>query len=466
MMMMMMVITVANFNSSGRSNQRKRFQGKDEKQKKQDETYRCKEQRANSVELLRKPCRVVGVDLEGEKMDPATVIKVVVKFSGRLIPVSVSLDNTIKDIKALLQPLTNVLPRGQKLIFQGFPFHSLCSLVVQLKLFPSVSNNNMFVLFYSAAGKVLADAMTLRELEVSNGAKIMLVASQGLHQGGGPVLKNAASRPISREKASTLTGKGKTIAPDKSQLERWKSTGVIALAECNLKMLPDEIWDCGSSARVLDASNNSLQELPSKLQCLASLKKIIMNGNGISDQSICWEALSTLKYLTALHLSQNQLTVLPKEIGALSSLKQLHVSFNKLNSLPVEIGLLSKLEILVANNNRISTIDPSIGSCISLVEVDLSSNLITDLPESLGNLQYLKALHLGNNGITTLPSVLFKSCKQLSTLDLHNTEITMEVLRKFEGWNDFDERRCLKHQKQLDFRVMGSGEFDEGADKN
>ncbi|CAN1354594.1 hypothetical protein LINPERPRIM_LOCUS43466, partial [Linum perenne] len=47
---------------------------------------------ANSVELLRKPCRVVGVDLEGEKMDPVTVIKVAVKFSGRLIPVSALLD--------------------------------------------------------------------------------------------------------------------------------------------------------------------------------------------------------------------------------------------------------------------------------------------------------------------------------------------------------------------------------------
>lgn len=37
---------------------------------------------------------------------------------------------------------------------------------------------------------------------------------------------------------------------------------------------------------------------------------------------------------------------------------------------------------------------------------------------------------------------------------------------QFEGWESFDQRRRLKHQKQLDFRVVGSAEFDEGADKN
>lgn len=32
-------------------------------------------------------------------------------------------------------------------------------------------------------GKLLVDGMTLRESEITNGSKIMLMASQGLHQG-------------------------------------------------------------------------------------------------------------------------------------------------------------------------------------------------------------------------------------------------------------------------------------------
>lgn len=42
----------------------------------------------------------------------------------------------------------------------------------------------------------------------------------------------------------------------------------------------------------------------------------------------------------------------------------------------------------------------------------------------------------------------------------------MLFFSQIEGWDDFDERRRAKHQKQLDFRVMGSTEFDEGADKS
>ncbi|KAL6003146.1 hypothetical protein ACLOJK_023369, partial [Asimina triloba] len=43
-------------------------------------------------------------------------ITVHVKFSGRSIPITISPDATVMDLKSHLQPITNVLPRGQKLI--------------------------------------------------------------------------------------------------------------------------------------------------------------------------------------------------------------------------------------------------------------------------------------------------------------------------------------------------------------
>ena len=55
---------------------------------------------------------------------------------------------------------------------------------------------------------------------------------------GGPILKEAQTRPISRriendyKKSDTRT----EIIVDKNRLERWKATGVVAIADCNLKV--------------------------------------------------------------------------------------------------------------------------------------------------------------------------------------------------------------------------------------
>lgn len=60
----------------------------------------------------------IVMELEDPTMADST-IKITVKFGGKSIPLSVSPDCTVKDLKSLLQPITNVLPRGQKLIFKG-----------------------------------------------------------------------------------------------------------------------------------------------------------------------------------------------------------------------------------------------------------------------------------------------------------------------------------------------------------
>ncbi|KAM6598822.1 hypothetical protein CsatA_018431 [Cannabis sativa] len=83
--------------------------------------------------------------------DPTITINV--KFCERSFPILIFPDSAIKELKSLLQPLTNVLPRGQKLISKG---------------------------------KLLVDGMTTRESEVTNGSKIMLMATHG---GGGAVLR-------------------------------------------------------------------------------------------------------------------------------------------------------------------------------------------------------------------------------------------------------------------------------------
>ncbi|KAG4989263.1 hypothetical protein JHK85_032246 [Glycine max] len=145
----------------------------------------------------------------------ATIITINVKFGGVSIPISISPHLTINGFKSLLLPSTNVLPRGQKLIFKGFTFFSF-----------SFSD--------------------------------------------GPVWKKAQVVPKSRKDDSGSNNDMKKI-PVKNRMERWKATGVVALSECNLEVIPDEVWVCGSSARVLDCNNNSITDVPDEIARLTGL---------------------------------------------------------------------------------------------------------------------------------------------------------------------------------------------------
>ncbi|XP_031271791.1 LRR repeats and ubiquitin-like domain-containing protein At2g30105 [Pistacia vera] len=351
-------------------------------------------------------------------------INITVKFTTQSIPITISHDSTVQRLKTTLLPLISISPHGQKLIFKG---------------------------------RLLEDDESLRQSGINNGATIMLVGTKGFYPGDGPMTGGASSRIASTKKE---------IEAEKSRTERWKATNIVALAECNLKDIPDEVWPCAPFIRVLDISHNPIQHVPDRIDCLTRLRKLYLNGNGLPDESISWQGITSLKRLQVLSLSWNCLNTLPSTLGLLTSLQQLNVANNLLTALPIEIGNLTELEILKVNNNRISSIPSSIGNCTSLVEVDLSSNHLSELPDEFCSLHNLKALYISNNAMKSLPNSFFMMCTQLSILDHHHTEITMDTLWQSDGWEDFEERRRAKRRKRNDFGVINSAESDEDADKN
>ncbi|CAL5358992.1 unnamed protein product [Camellia sinensis] len=96
------------------------------------------------------------------------------------------------------------------------------------------------------------------------------MASQGLHQGDGPIRKEAPASSNLRRMADANRGKeGKRddiAAVAKRQFERWKATGFIALSECNLRSIPDEVWTCGPSARDLVIHRNGMEHVVGELK--------------------------------------------------------------------------------------------------------------------------------------------------------------------------------------------------------
>ncbi|KAM0833984.1 hypothetical protein ACQ4PT_063917 [Festuca glaucescens] len=195
-----------------------------------------------------------------------------------------------------------------------------------------------------------------------------------------------------------------------SRVARWRSTGIVALRDARLKVVPNEVLQMGKSLRTLDLTNN----------------KIV-------------GSLSNLQQLT---LSQNSLLYLPRSVGDLCNMLLLNVSDNKLNTLP-----------------------ESIGGCKSLEELQANGNSIEDVPSSICDLACLKSLSLNGNKIRQLPQNILKDCKALQNLSLHDNPISMDHFQEMDGFEQFEARRRKKFDKQIDSNVMmSSTALDEGID--
>ena len=147
-----------------------------------------------------------------------------------------------------------------------------------------------------------------------------------------------------------------------------------------------------------------------------------------------------------LNLSNNNINVLPKEVGELINLKLLWVSSNQIESLPSEIGNLNKLEALFINDNQLiilpseicklkglttlsisrnqlKTLPSEFGNLLNLIHLDIECNNLKSLPKEIGKLKNITRLYLRKNKLKTLPLEI-GNLKKLTNLFLKDNELT------------------------------------------
>ncbi|KAJ3277101.1 Elongation of fatty acids protein 2 [Terramyces sp. JEL0728] len=95
--------------------------------------------------------------------------------------------------------------------------------------------------------------------------------------------------------------------------------------------------------------------------------------------------LFAYKFLTALYLNHNNLTILPPEISKLSSLSHLNLTGNKLAVLPAELGLVVTLKELLLFDNQIQYIPQEFGQLYQLELLGLEGNPIGEPINSMIN---------------------------------------------------------------------------------
>ncbi|XP_008823250.1 E3 ubiquitin-protein ligase LRSAM1 [Nannospalax galili] len=148
---------------------------------------------------------------------------------------------------------------------------------------------------------------------------------------------------------------------------------------------------------ILDISKCELSEIPfgAFATCKVLQKKVlIVHTNHLTSLLPKSCSLLSLATIKVLDLHDNQLTVLPDDIGQLTALQVLNVERNQLTYLPRSIGNLLQLQTLNVKDNKLKELPDTLGELRSLRTLDISENEIQRLPQILAHVRTLETLSL------------------------------------------------------------------------
>ena len=115
-----------------------------------------------------------------------------------------------------------------------------------------------------------------------------------------------------------------------------------------------------------------------------------------------------------------QLTVLPEDIGNLTSLASLYMEWNYITVLPESFSALTNLFNLVISNNLLTSLPEDFGNLTNLFFLDLGYNQISSIPESIGDLPNIMYFWIFNNQLSQLPESICNLLLNWDGIDIAN----------------------------------------------
>jgi Leucine-rich repeat (LRR) protein len=246
--------------------------------------------------------------------------------------------------------------------------------------------------------------------------------------------------------------KPKQTPVDKSQvllkvIGNAKQTGKLNLSSQQLVELPEALLK-GEAKRSIDISFESSEN---NWWEVVELTKFIAADNLLNQLD---PRISNFLALKVLDLHNNQISILPDEMGLLVELQLLNLNSNKLTALPDSICRLPLLELHL-NDNQINFIPDAIDILGTLQVFNISGNnlaVLPNIPDASPNLTLLTTLNISLNQISDLSRFNLNRLTFLVDLSLAHNKITV-----FPPLN-------LSHLRILDLKYNSIQEFSAVLD--
>ncbi|KAF9921637.1 hypothetical protein FBU30_008297 [Linnemannia zychae] len=191
---------------------------------------------------------------------------------------------------------------------------------------------------------------------------------------------------------------------------------------------------------IMDLSKRGLTEVPSGLPSTITHLRLAYNLVQILTPIT---SLTALNHLQVLDLCDNQLEILPPELGLLTRLKELYLSNNKLYKLPDTIQRMARLEVLDIRNNQFCLLNPVVGRLKALRQLDVRNNQLKSLPPMLYMLHSTLTLLLVDGNQFVQP---FSDLLQPLMSDDTESQVTASARQSYLGDDPYGDTGASRKQ--------------------